>query len=301
MSTPFRMQGTYTALVTPFCDDATQSIDWDALDALVEWQLDEGVDGLVPCGTTGEAPTLSEGEQFEILSRVVERTRGRGKVVPGTGTNSTRGTIERSQKAERAGADAIMVVSPYYSKPSQEGLLRHFLAVAESVSCPVVVYNIPGRTGVDVIPDTLEKLCRRAENVVAVKEATGNVLRTQTLARSFGDRLSSLSGDDSLTLPIIAAGGQGVISVTSNLLPKEVVRATSLARGGSLAEARRCHFSLLPVHEALFLEPNPAPVKAALAMERRMKSGMRSPLVSVTEATRAAIEAALREFRRGQS
>jgi 4-hydroxy-tetrahydrodipicolinate synthase len=301
MSTPFRMQGTYTALVTPFRDDATQSVDWDALDALVEWQLEEGVDGLVPCGTTGEAPTLSEGEQLEVISRVVERNRGRGKVVPGTGTNSTRSTIERSQKADRAGAHAIMVVSPYYSKPSQEGLLRHFLAVAESVDCAVVVYNIPGRTGVDVLPDTLDKLCRRAENVVAIKEATGNVLRTQTLARSFGDRLSILSGDDALTLPIIAGGGQGVVSVTSNLLPREVVRATSLALDGSLADARRRHLSLLPVHEALFLEPNPTPVKAALAMDRRMGHGVRSPLAPASEATRSAIDAALKEFRRGES
>jgi 4-hydroxy-tetrahydrodipicolinate synthase len=291
------MQGTYTALVTPFCDDTTQSIDWDALDALVEWQLEEGVDGLVPCGTTGEAPTLSEGEQFEILSRVVERTGGRGKVVPGTGTNSTRGTIERSQKAERAGADAIMVVSPYYSKPSQEGLLRHFLAVAESVSCPVVVYNIPGRSGVDILPETIEELCRRAENVVSVKEATGNVLRTQTLVRRLGDRISVLSGDDALTLPIIASGGQGVISVTSNLRPAEVVRATAAALAGKLAEARALHLALVALHEAMFVEPSPAPVKAALAMERRMTDVVRGPLVAASSATRDAIAAALSELR----
>jgi 4-hydroxy-tetrahydrodipicolinate synthase len=301
MSTAFRMHGTYTALVTPFRGDPAQSIDWEALDALIDSQIEGGVDGVVPCGTTGEAPTLSEGEQLEIVSRVVERARGRLTVVAGTGTNSTRGTIERSRQAERAGAQAIMVVSPYYSKPSQEGLLRHFLAVAESVSCPVVIYNIPGRTGVDVLPDTLLKLCQRAENVVSVKESTGNVLRAQTLVRSFGDRLSILSGDDALTLPMAAVGGRGVISVTSNLLPREVVRATSLAIEGSLVEARRSHFALLPVHEALFLEPNPTPVKAALAMEGRMGDGVRSPLAVASNATRATIDATLKDYRRGQS
>jgi len=234
-------------------------------------------------------------------SKVVECAGGRVPVIAGTGTNSTRATVERSKLAERAGVDAVMVVSPYYNRPSQEGCLRHFLAVADSVSCPVVVYNIPGRCGVDVWPETLEKLCRRAENVVAVKEATGNVLRTQALHRIFGERLTVLSGDDALTLPIIAAGGRGVISVTSNLLPREVSRATSLALESLLDEARHAHLSLLPIHEALFLEPNPAPVKAALAMERKMLDVVRLPLVAAQDATRAAIEAALKAFRRGQS
>jgi 4-hydroxy-tetrahydrodipicolinate synthase len=301
MSTKFRMQGTYTALVTPFRDDSAQSIDWEALDALVECQIEAGVDGVVACGTTGEAPTLFEEEQLEVISRVVARVHGRLKVVAGTGTNSTRATIERSRSAERAGADAIMVVSPYYSRPPQEGLLRHYIAVAEAVSCPVVVYNIPARTGVDVLPATLEALCRRAENIAAIKEATGSVLRTQILARNFGDRLAILSGDDALTLPIIAAGGRGVISTTSNLLPREVVRATSAALAASLAEARRAHFLLLPVHEALFLEPNPTPVKAALAMEKRMGDGVRLPLVAASEGTRVAITTALSQLRRGSS
>ena len=230
---------------------------------------------------------------------MVACVRGRATVIAGTGTNSTRSTIERSKMADGAGANAVMVVSPYYNKPSQEGLLRHFTAVAESVGCPVVIYNIPGRTGVDVLPETLEKLCSRAANVVAVKEATGNVLRTQMLVRIFGDRLTILSGDDALTLPLVAAGGSGVISVTSNLLPREVVSATSLALEGRNDEARRLHLSLLPVHEALFLEPNPSPVKAALAMDGRMGEGVRLPLVSVSEATRTAVKTALDAYRRG--
>jgi 4-hydroxy-tetrahydrodipicolinate synthase len=301
MTTAFRIQGTFTALVTPFKGDAAQSIDGEALDALVDRQIAGGVDGLVPCGTTGEAPTLSEGEQLEVISRVTARARGRIKVVPGTGTNSTRSTVERSKQAERAGADAVMVVCPYYNKPSQEGLLRHLLAVAESVSCPVVLYNIPSRTGVDLLPETLERLCKEAGNVVAMKEATGNVLRTQQLVRIFGDRLTVLSGDDALTLPIIAAGGRGVISVTSNLLPKEVARATALALEGSWTEARESHLALLRLHESLFLEPNPAPVKAALGMERSMSDAVRLPLIRASEATRRAIQAALDELRRSAS
>jgi 4-hydroxy-tetrahydrodipicolinate synthase len=301
MSLSFRIQGTYTALVTPFYNDATETIDWEALDRHVERQIESGIGGVVPCGTTGEAPTLSEGEQLEVLTRVVARVRGRVPVIAGTGTNSTRATIERSKKAERAGVQAVMVVSPYYNKPSQEGLLRHFLAVAESVSCPVVVYNIPGRTGVDVLPETLDKLIRKAENVVAIKEATGNALRAQALVRQFGDRLAILSGDDALTLPIVACGGRGVISVTSNLLPREVAHATELALDGRLEEARTAHQSLLPLHEALFLEPNPAPVKAALSMQGHMSDALRLPLVPASQNTRAAIAAALKAQRRGVS
>jgi 4-hydroxy-tetrahydrodipicolinate synthase len=300
MMSPLRMHGTYTALVTPFHGDATQGIDWEALDRHVEEQVLAGVAGVVPCGTTGESPTLSETEQLEIISRVVDRVGGRVTIVAGTGTNSTRSAIERSKAAERAGANAVMLVSPYYNKPSQEGLLRHFSAVAEVVGCPVVIYNIPGRTGVDVLPETLEKLCHRAANVVAVKEATGNVLRAQTLVRIFGDRLSVLSGDDALTLPMASVGASGVISVTSNLLPREVVHATTLALEGRTDEARKSHLSLLPLHEALFLEPNPAPVKAALAMEGRMGDGVRLPLVAASEATRAALALALKAFRRGR-
>jgi 4-hydroxy-tetrahydrodipicolinate synthase len=297
MSRP-AFSGTYTALVTPFLDDEAQTIDWKALDALVDRQIEGGVDGLVPCGTTGEAPTLSDAEQVEVVRRVVERARGRVKVIAGTGTNSTRSTIARSKQAEAIGVSGLLIVAPYYNKPSQAGLLRHFLSVADAVSCPIVVYNIPGRSVVDVLPDTIEELCRRAENVVSVKEASGNVLRTQTLVRRLGDRISVLSGDDALTLPILACGGRGVISVTSNILPVEVSRVVSLALEGKMGEARALHLSLLDVHEAMFLEPSPAPVKAALAMGRHMGDGVRGPLVAASEATRAAIAGALAELRR---
>ncbi len=301
MTSRFKLEGTYTALVTPFHDDPSQSIHWDALEALVDEQIACQVAGLVPCGTTGESPTLSQGEQLDIIRSVVLRAAGRVQVIAGAGTNSTLQTIERCKDAERAGVQGLMIVCPYYSKPSQEGLLRHFVAVASSVSSPIVIYNIPGRTGVDLLPETLEKICRRAENVIAVKEATGNVTRTQTLARTFGDRLTVLSGDDALTLPIVAAGGRGVISVASNLLPREVSRATSLALESSPAKARQAHLALLPVFEAMFLEPNPAPVKAALSMQGKMSDVVRLPLVAAGEVTRTAIRFALAELGRGDA
>ncbi len=301
MSPRFRMEGTYTALVTPFRDDASQSIDWEALDALVDHQIAGKVAGLVPCGTTGECPTLSQEEQLDVMRRVVRRAEGRVQVVAGAGTSSTRQTIERCREAERAGVDALMVVCPYYSRPSQEGLMQHFAAVACSVSCPIVLYNIPGRTGVDLLPETIEQICRRATNVVAVKEATGNVTRTQALVRRFGDRLAIFSGDDALNLPILAVGGRGVISVVSNLLPIEVARATSLALENRLAEAREAHLALLPISEVMFLEPNPAPIKAALSIDGRMSPVVRAPLAGVSRAAHEAIRAALEQFRRGDA
>jgi 4-hydroxy-tetrahydrodipicolinate synthase len=285
------VEGTYTALVTPFRDD--EAIDWSAVDSLVDAQLDAGIDGLVPCGTTGESPTLTAGEQLEVVRRVVERARGRARVMAGTGTNATRTSIELSRQAERAGVDAVMLVVPYYSKPTQEGLYRHFVAVAASVGCAVAVYNIPTRSGVDLLPETLARICEKAKNVVAVKEATGNVLRAQELVRRFGDRLSVMSGDDALTLPILSVGGRGVISVTSNLLPEHVGRMTKLALDGRFLEAQSIHLALLPVHEVMFVESNPAPVKAALAMKGRMKDVVRGPLAPASDGARQRIREVL--------
>jgi 4-hydroxy-tetrahydrodipicolinate synthase len=293
-----RFEGTYTALVTPFHDEPGQPIDWAALDALVDAQIAAGVAGLVPCGTTGESPTLSHEEHGQVVERVVKRAGRRVQVVAGAGSNSTREAVGLAAHAERAGADAVMVVVPYYNKPPQQGLFRHFVEVAASVSLPLVIYNIPARTGVDLAAETLARICASAPNVVAVKEATGNVLRAQKLAQTMGDRLVVLSGDDGLTLPMIAVGARGVISVTSNVLPADVTRATRLALDGKLDEARRMHLALMPVHDAMFLEANPAPVKAALAMRGIMKGAVRSPLVPVEESTRVALAAALETFAR---
>jgi 4-hydroxy-tetrahydrodipicolinate synthase len=297
MATSF--SGTFTALVTPFQDD--QSVDWDAFDRLVAGQLDGGITGIVPCGTTGESPALDKEEQLELVKRCVGLAKGKAVVMAGTGTNSTRSTISGSQAAERAGADAIMVVVPYYNKPTQAGLVEHFVAVARSVSVPVVVYNIPARTGIDLAPDTLARIAERAPNVVATKEATGNVLRAQEIVRTIGDRMTVLSGDDALTLPMIAVGAKGVISVTSNLLPAEVARATRLALDGKLEEARRAHLALCRVHDVMFVEANPGPVKAALAHKGRMKPVVRGPLSAMAEASTAKVLAALEAYESGRA
>ena len=296
-----RIEGTYTALVTPFRDEPGQPIDWNALDGLLESQIAAGVSGVVPCGTTGESPTLSHEEHAEVVERTVKCARGRVQVIAGAGSNSTREAIELSQHAARSGADAVMVVVPYYNRPTQEGLCRHFCEVAASVSVPVVIYNIPARTGIDLAAETLARIAEAAPNVVAVKEATGNVLRAQKIQETLGPRLTVLSGDDVLTLPMIAVGARGVISVTSNVLPAEIVRATRLALEGSLVDARRTHLALLPVHEAMFLEANPAPVKAALALRGVIKDAVRGPLAPCSETTRKAIAKALEAYGRGQN
>ncbi len=289
-----RFEGTFTALVTPFKDDL--SIDWDAFDKLVEGQIAGGVQGVVPCGTTGESPALDHEEQLELVKRCVKLAKGKCIVLAGTGTNATRSTINASQAAVRAGADAVMVVVPYYNKPTQEGLRQHYVDVAAAVDAPVVVYNIPGRTGIDLTTDTLARICEKASNVVAVKEATGNVLRAQEIARTIGSRISVLSGDDALTLPMISVGARGVISVTSNLYPAEVTKTTRLALEGKLEEARREHFALCAVHEVMFVEANPSPIKAALADRGRMKDVVRGPLARISEPARAKVLAAVKAY-----
>ena len=289
-----RFEGTFTALVTPFKDDL--SIDWDAFDKLVEAQIAGGVQGIVPCGTTGESPALDHEEQLELVKRCVKLAKGKCIVLAGTGTNSTRGTINGSQAAVRAGADAVMVVVPYYNKPTQEGLRRHYVDVCAAVDVPVVLYNIPGRTGIDLVTDTLVRICEEAPNLVAVKEATGNVLRAQEIVRALGARVSVLSGDDGLTLPMMSIGARGVISVTSNLYPAEVARTTRLVLDGKWEEARREHLALCNVHEAMFVEANPAPIKAALAQRGVMKDIVRGPLARVSDAARAKVLAAVKTY-----
>jgi len=291
-----QLEGTYTALVTPFQSD--ESIDWKAFDALVDAQIEGGISGLVPCGTTGESPALTEDEQLAVIKRTVERARGRVPVIAGTGSNSTRHAIHLSKQAEAAGANAVMVVVPYYNKPTQDGLFRHYVAVARAVKCPVIVYNIPARSSIDLGADTMVRITEAAPNVVAIKEATGNVLRAQELVRRLGERLTVLSGDDALTLPMIAVGARGVISVTSNLLPKAVSEATRAALAGDLAKARQKHLALLPVHEAMFIEANPSPIKAAMAERGMVGATVRGPLAPITDATAKKLASVLEEFAR---
>lgn len=306
-----RFEGTYTAIVTPFAEargGGEPAIDWDALDALIDAQVAGGVAGIVPCGTTGESPTLSHEEHAQVIERAVARAKGRVQVVAGAGSNSTREAVEMARHAERAGADAVMVVVPYYNRPSQEGLATHFVTVARSVKVPVVVYNVPPRTGVDLAPETLARIAEAAPNVVATKEATGNVLRAQKIAQIFGaaaegpaagNGMTVICGDDALTLPMIAVGARGVISVTSNVLPAEVARVVRLALEGKWDEARHAHLALLPVHEAMFVEPSPAPVKAALAARGALRDVVRGPVAPCSEAGRRTVLAALEAHARG--
>lgn len=287
-----RLAGTFTALVTPFTSNGDE-IDLAALDALVEAQIQGGVDGLVPCGTTGEAPTMTDEEQIRVIRRVVEVAKGRVPVMAGTGSFSTKKTIAASKAALAAGADAVMVVMPYYNKPSQDGMFEHVAAIARAVSAPIVLYNIPGRCVVDLAAETTERICHAAPNVVGLKDATGNVLRCQELVRRLGDRLTVMSGDDALTVGMCASGARGVISVTSNVLPKPVSDVTRLIAAGEWSSARAAHLALLEIHGLMFVEPNPAPAKTALAHLGKMGDTVRLPLLAASPATRAKIVEAL--------
>jgi 4-hydroxy-tetrahydrodipicolinate synthase len=295
MASELKIAGTYTALVTPFTAGG-ERVDFEALDRLVDGQIAGGVSGLVPCGTTGEAPTLSDQEQHQVIERVVKRAAGKVPVIAGTGSNSTDKSIKASRAALEAGADGVMIVMPYYNKPSQDGLREHVLAIARAVSCPIIVYNIPGRSVVDLSAETTQQICERAANVVAVKDATGNVLRCQELVRRMGDRLTVMCGDDGLTLGMMATGARGVISVSSNVLPAEVARVTTLIARGDLEEARRAHLELIQFHAVMFIEPNPAPAKAALEMLGRARPDVRLPLVAASDDAKKRVAACLEEL-----
>jgi 4-hydroxy-tetrahydrodipicolinate synthase len=297
--TSLQISGSYTALVTPFTPDG-ESVDVAAFDALLERQIAGGISGLIPSGTTGESPTLTESEQVLLVKRCVEIAKGRVPVFAGTGTFSTKKTIEASRRAMEAGATGVMVVMPYYSKPTQEGLFQHVVAVAKSVDAPIILYNIPGRSSVDLLPETTERICAAAANVVATKEATGNVLRAQELKRRLGDRLTVMSGDDGLTLAMMSVGAKGVISVTSNLYPDKLSEVTSLALANRWDEARAAHFRLIPVHEAMFIESNPGPAKAYAASKGWMNDTVRLPLVPPGAATRAKVTEILGAYEAGR-
>lgn len=286
------LTGTFTALVTPFVTGG-DAVDFSALEALVEAQIEGGVSGLVPCGTTGESPTLTDEEQIAVIKRVVEVNAGRVPVIAGTGSFSTKKTITASKAALHAGADGVMIVMPYYNKPSQDGMREHVLAIAREVSCPIVLYNIPGRSVVDLSAETTAQICDKAPNVVGLKDATGNVLRCQELKRRLGDRLTVLSGDDALTLAFGSVGATGVISVTSNVKPREVSSVTTALLANDYVKARALHFALVELHNVMFIEPNPAPAKAALASLGKMTDVVRLPLVSASPATKQKVVDAL--------
>jgi len=285
------LTGTITALVTPF---RQHEVAYDDLARLVEFQIKGGIDGLVPVGTTGESPTLSHEEHMEVIRAVVAAARKRVPVIAGTGSNSTHEAVELTQLAHAAGADAMLVVAPYYNKPSQDGLFRHFCAIADVTDRPIILYSIPGRCGIEIGVPVVEKLAKRFKHVRWVKEAGGSVDRVDQLKTALGADITVLSGDDSLTLPFMAVGAEGVISVASNLLVREVGQLVRLALANDYAKAGRLHRKLYPAFKALFLEPNPVPIKAALARAGLIGSPeVRLPLSPIGAASYQALGHAL--------
>ena len=274
--------GSLVAIVTPF---RKGKVDERALADLIEWQIASGTNGIVPCGTTGESATLSHDEHNRVIELTVEVVRRRVPVVAGTGSNSTEEAIALTRHAKQAGADGALLITPYYNRPTQEGLYRHYRAVAEAVDLPLVLYNIPGRTGVNMLPATIARLTA-LPTVVGVKEGSGSVQQASDLVQMCGERLTVLAGDDALTLPMMAVGGKGVITVTANIVPAEMAALVSAFTEGKIEEARRIHFKLSPLFAALFFETNPIPVKEALSLMGKIDPGLRLPLCPMAQDTR---------------
>jgi 4-hydroxy-tetrahydrodipicolinate synthase len=290
------LTGAMTALATPF---QGKDVSYADLKKLVEHQIRGGIDGIVPVGTTGESPTLTHDEHMDVVRATVEFARGRVPVIAGTGSNSTAEALEYTRLADEAGADAVLVVAPYYNKPSQEGLFRHYSAIAESTRLPIILYSIPSRCGVEIGVPLLERLRARPSNVRWIKEAGGSVDRVDQMKQAMGDAITVLSGDDSLTLAFMASGAEGVISVASNLVPADVARMVHLAQQNDLAGASREHRRLYPLFKALFIEPSPAPIKAALADAGIISSEqVRLPLCEMSPANRAILRKAAAALRR---
>src|SRR6266567_4309308 len=286
-------RGTFTALVTPFRDGA---IDVAAFEKLIESQIAAGISGVVAVGTTGESPTLSHEERQELIRLAIATARKRCLILAGTGSNATEHAVADTKMAEKLGADGVLLVAPYYNKPSQEGLFRHFKAIAESTSLPIILYNIPGRCSVDINPETVVRLAKECRNIVSIKEASGSVERVSDLRRRLPESFTILSGDDSLTLPFMSVGAAGVVSVASNLFPSEVCALVRACESGDLKSAATLHRKLLPLFKDLFIEPNPVPVKTALGWRGSMSGEVRLPLCEMSEANQDRLRKTLEEF-----
>ncbi len=283
--------GTYTAIVTPFKNG---KLDTAALERLVKAQIKGGVDGIVPVGTTGESPTVDTEEHIEIIRLAVKFAAGKIKVIAGTGANATAEAIHLTKAAEKAGADGSLQVAPYYNKPTPEGLFQHFHAIARATKLPIILYSIPGRCGIEIPVDTINHLVHDSVNIVGIKEAGGNADRVSQLRAALGDKFNILSGDDSLTLPFMAVGAQGVVSVASNIIPREVSQMVKAFAAGKPALALKYHAKFYPVFKDLFIETNPVPVKAALAMMGMMEEEYRLPLVAMSAANREKLRKTLK-------
>jgi len=287
-----KLQGAYTALVTPFNRD--ESIDVGALEELVEFQIREGISGLVPMGTTGESPTLSHEEHNRVIELVITQVAGKVPVIAGTGSNSTAEAIRMTKRAKENGASASLQVAPYYNKPSDEGFYRHFMTIADSVDLPLVVYNIPGRTGKNIDNSTMLKLAQHA-NIIGVKEASGNIPQIMELVAKAPHDFAVISGDDNLTLPIMALGGKGTISVASNIIPAQMEELVQAALSENTARARELHYRLLPLFKELS-DTNPIPIKCALHLKGMIEEIYRLPLCPMEEQKRSILAATLKEL-----
>jgi len=286
-------QGSFVAMVTPFRNG---KVDEAKLGELVEFHVTHGTDGLIPCGTTGESPSLNHDEHRRVVELVIEAARGRIRVVAGTGSNSTAEAIDMTKHAERAGATGALVVNPYYNKPTQEGLYRHFRAVAESVAIPILLYNIQSRTAINVETDTMARLARDVKNIVGVKEASGSLDQMSQVIAACGPDFSVLSGDDNITLPLLAIGGSGVVSVIANIVPRETADLVHAALEGDWKRARDLHYRLFPLARAAFLETNPIPIKEAMAMAGMLEPEFRLPMCRMGDANREKLRAILKPY-----
>ncbi|MEO0109821.1 MAG: 4-hydroxy-tetrahydrodipicolinate synthase [candidate division WOR-3 bacterium] len=287
------LKGSFTALVTPFQNG---EVDLAGLRRNIEFQLANDTAGLVPCGTTGESPTLSLEEWEMVIRTTVESVQGRIPVIAGTGTNDTKKTIKLTERAKELGCDGCLVVCPYYNKPTQEGLYRHFAEIAQSVDIPIIIYNIPSRTGVNILPKTIEKLVKEFNNIIGIKEASGNLDQVSEILVRCGERISILSGDDALTLPILSVGGQGVISVISNILPKAMADLVKSYLKGDIKGARELHQKLFPLMKVLFIETNPIPIKTAMNLLKMPSGDLRPPLYPPNEETLNQIKRELENY-----
>jgi len=285
-------QGSIVAIVTPFING---EVDEEKLRELVEFQIANGTDAIVPCGTTGESSTLDYAEHDRVIKIVVEQVNKRVPVIAGTGSNSTREAIEITRHAKELGADGALLVTPYYNKPSQEGLYLHYKAIADAVALPQVLYNVPGRTSVNLLPTTVARLAVHP-NIVAIKEATGSLQQASEVLALCGENITVLSGDDFITLPMMACGAKGVISVTANIMPKEVSAMVDAFNAGNLEEAKRLHLYLLKISNAMFIETNPVPVKTAVSLMGKCRDEVRLPLAPLAEANRAKLAEIMKEY-----
>ncbi|MGC2424300.1 MAG: 4-hydroxy-tetrahydrodipicolinate synthase [Nitrospirota bacterium] len=272
-------KGSIVAIVTPFKNG---KVDETALGELIEWHIASGTDGIVPCGTTGESATLGYEEHEQVIEYTVKKVAGRVPVIAGAGSNSTEETIMLTAHAKKVGADGALLITPYYNKPTQEGLYRHFKAVADAVDIPIVLYNVPGRTSVNMLPATVAR-CAQIKNIVAIKEATANLQQISEIIELCGDKLSVLSGDDFTVLPLLSIGGVGVISVTANVAPVDMAGLCDAYFAGDMVEARRLHYKLQPLNQAMFYETNPIPVKTALGLMGKCSPELRLPLCPMSD------------------